>query len=204
MTISKMNSIAKLLDVEEKEEFTISRDNEKIKVFISLDGLYIVQSDNNKVLDDGRLLNKILLGLYDIEKEPWQPKDEEEYFYPAIFNKTIKNAFWKGSTDDYALKLLDMIYRNKEKAQEHFVEDYKKLTGKELEKYYADMNNVNVIDYKKKFEALLRMINRNCYGLNTDMIPAKYLNRVAREASRLENYANYYGESLEEKERAEK
>ena len=34
-------------------------------------------------------------------------------------------------------------------------------------------------------------------------ISAKYLNRVAREASRLENYVNYYGESLEEKEYAE-
>lgn len=204
MTVSKMNSIAKLLDVEEKEEFTISCDNKKIKVFISLNGLYIVQPDNNKILDDGRLLNKILLGLYDIEKEPWQPKDKEEYFYPAIFHKTIKKAFWEGSTDDYALKLLGMIYRTKEKAQENFVEDYKRLTGKELEKYYADMNNVNIIDYKKKFEALLRMIDRNCYSLNTDMIPAKYLNRIAREASRLENYASYYGESSEEKERAEK
>lgn len=204
MTNNKMNSITKLLDVEENEEFIVSRDNEKTKVFINSDGLYIVQSDTNKVLDDGRLLNNILLGLYDIEKEPWQPKDKEEYFYPAVFHKTIKKAFWEGSTDDYALKLLGMIYRTKEKAQEHFVEDYKRLTGKELEKYYADMNNVNIIDYKKKFEALLRMIDRNCYGLNTDMIPAKYLNRVAREASRLENYANYYGESSEEKECTEK
>lgn len=200
MTVNKMSSITKLLDVEENEEFIVFRDNEKMKVFINSDGLYTVQSDNNKVLDNGRLLNNILLGLYDIEKVPWQPKDKEEYFYPAVFHKTIKKAFWEGATDDYALKLLGMIYRTKEKAQEHFVEDYKKLTNKDLEKHYADMNNVSIIDYKKKFEALLRMIDRTCYGCNTDTVPAKYLNRVAREASKLENYANYYGESLEEKE----
>lgn len=201
MAFGKMDRVAKLLGVGEKEEFIITSDDKKIKVYITLEGLYTIQPDGSKVKDDGRLLNDILLGAYDIEKKPWQPKENEQYFYPAVFHKQVRSATWDGCTDGYALKLLGMIYRTKEEAQDHFVEDFKKLTGEDLEKYYVETNDYKNVDYKKKFEALIRMIDRNCYGSsNDDMVPAKYLNRVAREASRLENYANYYGE--EDKERA--
>lgn len=203
MANGKMDRVAKLLGVCENEEFILTRDEEKITAVITLEGLRITKLTKTTALDNGELLNKVLLGLYNIEKQPWQPKENEQYFYPAICHKQVKSATWDGCTDGYALKLLGMLYRTKEEAQDHFVEDYKKLTGEDLEKYYVEANDYKNVDYKKKFEALIRIIDNNCYGSSdTDMVPAKYLNRVAREASRLETYVNYYGESLEEKEYA--
>lgn len=164
-----MDRVAKLLGVGENEEFILTRDEEKITAVITLEGLRIVKEDKPKItsdslhitkltktttLDNGELLNKVLLGLYNIEKQPWQPKENEQYFYPAICHKQVKSATWDGCTDGYALKLLGMLYRTKEEAQDHFVEDFKKLTGEDLEKYYVEANDYKYVDYKKNSKLL--------------------------------------------------
>ena len=127
-----MAAVAKLLGVELGEEFIIENADRKETVVLAADGFHVIQPNNVVGPDHGKLLSKVLQGLYEVKKIPWEPKEDEHFYRPNILSKAVSNETWCGSTLDYALKAFGMIYRTKAEAEAHLAEDYEKLTGKPL------------------------------------------------------------------------
>ena len=127
-----MAAVAKLLGVELGEEFIIENKDRKETVVLAADGFHVIQPNNVLSPDHGKLLSKVLQGLYEVKKIPWEPKKDERYYIPSVSNQCVQKYFWHEYTLDFAMKALGMIYRTKEEAEAHFAEDYEKLTGKPL------------------------------------------------------------------------
>lgn len=127
-----MAAVAKMLGVELGEEFIIENKDRKETVVLAADGFHVIQPNNVVGPDHGKLLSKVLQGLYEVKKIPWEPKKDERYYIPSVSNQCVQKYFWHEYTLDFAMKALGMIYRTKEEAEAHFAEDYEKLTGKPL------------------------------------------------------------------------
>ena len=127
-----MAAVAKMLGVEIGEEFIIENADRKEIVLLAMDGFHVIQPNNVLSPDHGRLLSKVLQGLYEVKKKPWVPKYKEYYYCPSITQRRVIEFLWLGDTRDYAMKAIGMVYRTKEEAEAHFAEDYEKLTGKPL------------------------------------------------------------------------
>ena len=132
MTKNLMPKVAKLLGVEVGEEFTIENADRKETVVLAMDGLHVIQPNNVLGPDHGKLLSKVLQGLYEVKKKPWEPKEGEYFYYPDVKRKAVCRLPWDSQFFDFAMKALDMVYRTREEAVAHFAEDYQKLTGKKL------------------------------------------------------------------------
>lgn len=132
MAKNLMPEIAKLLGVELGEKFIIQNADRKETVVLAMDGFHVIQPNDVLGPDHGKLLSKVLQGLYEVKKIPWEPKYKEEYFHPHISRKEVSIEQWTDETFDYAMKALGMIYRTREEAMAHLAEDYMKLTGKPL------------------------------------------------------------------------
>lgn len=131
-----MIEVAKVLGVELEEEFTIPELYDNGYLYkITETGLVCRNRNREGALwqHESIALKNLLTGELAITKLPWKPKYIEGYYYPCIYEEEIFYALWVGSTLDYALFTLGMCYKTKEEAQSHFAEDYKRLTGKELE-----------------------------------------------------------------------
>lgn len=124
--------IAKMLGVELGEEFIIENKDHKETVVLAADGFHVIQSNNVVGPDHGKLLSKVLQGLCEVKKKPWEPKYKETYYRPNIIYKRVSGVLWRGSALDYVLKELGMVYRTKEEAEANLSKDYEKLTGKPL------------------------------------------------------------------------
>ena len=133
MAKNLISEIAKLLGVELGEEFIIENKDCKETVVLAMDGLHVIQPNNVVGPDHGKLLSKVLQGLYEVKKLPWEPREGERYCYPSVSAKNVDCTNWICCSFDYAMKALGMIYKTPEEAQAHFAEDYEKLTGKKLE-----------------------------------------------------------------------
>ena len=127
-----MAAVAKMLGVELGEEFIIENKDRKETVVLAMDGFHVIQPNNVVGPDHGKLLSKVLQGLYEVKKIPWKPKKDERYYIPSVSSQCVQKYFWHEYTLDFAMKALGMIYRTKEEAEAHFAEDYEKLTGKPL------------------------------------------------------------------------
>lgn len=127
-----MPEVAALLGVELGEKFIIQNADRKETVVLAMDGFHVIQPNDVLGPDHGKLLSKVLQGLYEVKKIPWEPKYKEEYFYPNIRQKTVTIEQWTDETFDYAIKALNMVYRTREEAEANFASDYEKLTGKSL------------------------------------------------------------------------
>lgn len=132
MTKNLMPKVAELLGVEIGEEFIIENKDRKETVVLAADGFHVIQPNDFLGPDHGMLLSKVLQGLYEVKKKPWEPKYKETYYRPNIIYKRVSDVLWRGSALDYALKELGMIYRTREEAEAHLAEDYERLTGKPL------------------------------------------------------------------------
>lgn len=132
MNRNLMPEVARLLGVELGEEFIIENADRKENVVLAADGLHVIQPNNVVGPDHGKLLSKVLQGLYELKKKPWEPKEDEPYYRPNIMYKEVSDTKWRGGTFGYCLKALGMIYRSREEAEAHFAEDYERLTGKPL------------------------------------------------------------------------
>lgn len=128
-----MAAVAKLLGVELGEEFIIENKDRKETVVLVADGFHVIQPNNVMGPDHGKLLSKVLQGLYEVKKKPWVPKYKEYYYCPSITQRMVIELLWLGNTHDYAMKAIDMVYRTKEEAEANLAEDYKRLTGRKLE-----------------------------------------------------------------------
>ena len=132
MTKNLMPEVAALLGVEIGEEFIIQNADRKETVVLAADGLHVIQPNDVLGPDHGKLLSKMLQGLYEVNKLPWEPKYKEYYYCPSVTERRVIELLWLDDTRDYALKALGMVYRTKEEAEAHLAEDYKRLTGKPL------------------------------------------------------------------------
>ena len=127
-----MAAVAKLLGVELGEEFIIENKDSKETVVLAADGFHVIQPNDILGPDHGKLLSKVLQGLYEVKKIPWEPKYNEYYYCPSVRQIGVSYVKWWGDIIDYALKALGMVYRTKEEAEAHLAEDYERLTGKPL------------------------------------------------------------------------
>lgn len=132
MNKNLMPEVAKLLGVELGEEFIIENADRKENVALTLVGLRVIRPNNVVSPDHGKLLSKVLQGLYEVKKLPWEPKSCDSYYVLNAETGRIECYSWGATTFDLALKALDMVYRTREEAEAHMAEDYERLTGKPL------------------------------------------------------------------------
>ena len=132
MAKNLMPEVAALLGVEIGEEFIIQNADRKEIVVLAADGLHVIQPNNVLSPDHGKLLSKVLQGLHEVKKIPWEPREGERYCYPSVSAKNVDCTNWICCSFDYAMKALGMIYKTPKEAQAHFAENYEKLTGKPL------------------------------------------------------------------------
>ena len=129
MAKNLMPEVAALLGVEIGEEFIIQNADRKETVVLAADGLHVIQPNNVLSPDHGKLLSKVLQGLYEVKKIPWEPQEGDVYYYPSVSAEMVDCSNWLNTSMDYALKALGMIYRTREEAEAHLAEDYERLTG---------------------------------------------------------------------------
>lgn len=140
MNKNLVSEVAKLLEVELGEHFKIcSKVGAKIdspfftnEYFLDEKGGLMCSNEDSFCKADVSILGKIILGDFEIVKLPWKPKHNEPYYRPNIMCKSVSNELWSGSTLDYTLKSLGMVYHTKEEAEAHLADDYEWLTGKPL------------------------------------------------------------------------
>ena len=127
-----MSEVATLLGVEIGEEFIIENADRKETVVLAADGLHVIQPNDVLGPEHGKLLSKVLQGLYEVKKLPWEPKHGERYYCPHAKLKAVTKNLWLEDHLDYAMLALGMIYRTKEEAEANLSKDYERLTGKPL------------------------------------------------------------------------
>lgn len=133
MAKNLMVELAKLLGVELGEKFIIQNADRKETVVLAMDGFHVIQPNNVLSPDHGKLLSKVLQGLYEVKKLPWKPKHGERYYCPCVQSRSVGSFSWANYSLDYAMLVLGMVYRTREEAEEHLAEDYQRLTGKPLD-----------------------------------------------------------------------
>ena len=128
-----MAAVAKMLGVELGEEFIIQNADRKETVVLGMDGFHVIQPNNVLGPDHGKLLSKLLQGLYEVKKKPWVPKNCDDYYVLDARTGIIECYSWGATTFDLAVKAIGIIYRTEAEAKTHMAEDYERLTGKKLE-----------------------------------------------------------------------
>lgn len=128
-----MAAVAKLLGVDLGEKFIIENADRKETVVLAADGFHVIQPNDILGPDHGKLLSKVLQGLYEVKKIPWVPKKDDAFYHPYVVEMRVGRSYWADYNTFYlALKALGMVYRTQEEAEAHLAEDYKRLTGKPL------------------------------------------------------------------------
>ena len=128
-----MAAVAKLLGVELGEEFIIENKDRKETVVLAADGFHVIQPNDVLGPDHGKLFSKVLQGLYEVKKIPWEPQEGDMYYILNTRALFIESFMWDNGTFDYLAKNMGIIYRTKAEAEAHLAEDYERLTGKKLE-----------------------------------------------------------------------
>ena len=132
-----LGSVADLLGVELGEEFVIENADRKETVILAADGLHVIQPNGVLGPEHGKLLSKVLQGLYEVKKKPWEPKYGEEYWTIIFFahktNPRVKLYTWEDDKVDFSNLCLGLVYRTQDEAESHLVEDFQKLIGKKPE-----------------------------------------------------------------------
>ena len=132
MAKNLMPEVAALLGVEIGEEFIIENKDRKETVVLAMDGFHVIQPNDVLGPDHGKLFSKVLQGLYEVKKIPWEPQEGDMYFVLNTRALFIESFMWDNGTFDYMAKNMGIIYRTKAEAEAHLAEDYERLTGKPL------------------------------------------------------------------------
>ena len=125
--------IAEMLGTKMNEVFRIKGHDNVIYKFCGT-GLYGKKVDDTGiwVVILGTTFRNLLVGVLEIEMLPFEPKDEEKYYYVSdIFgNFVIAESIWRDSLCDYKQKFCGNVFRTKAEAEAHKYEIYEKLSGK--------------------------------------------------------------------------
>ena len=127
-----MAAVAKMLSVELGEEFIIENKDRKETVVLAMDGFHVIQPNDILGPDHGKLLSKVLQGLFEVKKIPWEPKYGDDYYVLDVGAGKIEFYSWGATTFDLALKAIGIIYRTEAEAEANLSKDYERLTGKPL------------------------------------------------------------------------
>lgn len=73
----------------------------------------------------------LLRGALIVKKLPWQPRKDEEYYFPVVGFQDSCSAAWYNSPIDFALKEAGMIFKTKEECEAALPELRKKYLGGE-------------------------------------------------------------------------
>lgn len=119
-----MKQIAKMLGVELGEEFKVRSTkhtqnvNSEIFVFTKVG----ITTDDGITRND--ILIDLLLGVLEIVKLPWKPKDGDHYWYVEYDEGcALCRTTWSDSSYDLALYKLGKLYRTREEAEAQAEED---------------------------------------------------------------------------------
>lgn len=129
-----MKKVADLLGVEINEEFKVRSTkytqnvNSEIFVFTKVG----ITTDDGITRND--ILIDLLLGVFEIVKLPWKPKNGEHIYYIDGAGDIQRDYFYR-NIGDFALYKLGKLYRTYEEAEAHAEEDkaYWDEVRKELE-----------------------------------------------------------------------
>ena len=132
MNKNLMPEVAGLLGVELGEELIIENKDRKESVVLAMDGFHVIQPNNVVGPDHGKLLSKVLQGLYTVKKIPWEPKKGDIFYYPGVNDGKVYTTIWLNTSMGYALKVLGMVYRTQAEAEANLSKDYEWLTGEPL------------------------------------------------------------------------
>lgn len=113
MAKNYMADVAKMLGVELGEEFKIDGSNLIYKFFEN--GLYF-RCIEGWLPAEYQFLD-LIKGECNIVKLPWQPKDGEYYYFPAVDFQYSCPAAWHNCPIDFALKEAGMIFKTKEECE---------------------------------------------------------------------------------------
>ena len=134
--------IAEKLGVKIEEEFKIKNGFSAIYKFQGL-GLYTKKQteDSYWCVCNDLTLRDILVGIAEIEKLPFEPKNGERYYYVRFARNsegkiefTIFERVWEEEMRDYENKLYGNRFRTLAEAKFEAPNIYKRLTGEECEK----------------------------------------------------------------------
>lgn len=119
-----MKQIAKMLGVELGEKFKVRSTkytqnvNSEIFVFTKVG----ITTDDGITRND--ILIDLLLGVLEIIKLTWKPKDGDHYWYVEYDEGCdLCRTTWSDSSYDLALHKLGKLYRTREEAEAHAEED---------------------------------------------------------------------------------
>ena len=112
---NQMKEVAKLLGVELEEIFRLK----KYESYFRFTREYFESSldGNNWSIADSLTLFAVLNGRATIQKLPWKPEYNEEYYIPSIGNASGYNVFfWEGDNVDDEYYNLGLVFKSKEEA----------------------------------------------------------------------------------------
>ena len=128
-----MGEIAKMIGFELDEEFVIQNEEKYVNVMLCADGLRVAHTQKDRSY---KLLTQLLIGDFEAVKKPFIPQYGEVYWSIEINAREkayIDWSTWNNDVFDYMRLKMGLIYRTENEAIAHLAEDYKKVTGKELE-----------------------------------------------------------------------
>lgn len=125
--MNKIKEVAKVLGYEVGEEFNIIFGNGEYSEYNPFKF-----TETSLVDKDGEVVNNhigcIITGYYTTEKIPFKPKHGELYWSIDIKEKIrVSDYCWEDDLVDYNHKLLNLVFRTKEEAEEALVKHIKNL-----------------------------------------------------------------------------
>ena len=128
--------IAKELGLEEYEVFAIKGVKDYKFRFAYDDLQYLYDGDKEWEDEYDGYLHGLVLGQYEVEKLPFEPKNGEVYWTFTSYSVkgdqwVVVNYEWSGCPFDCMALKLGCTFRTKEEAYKAFPTKYKELTGKE-------------------------------------------------------------------------
>ena len=130
-----MEQVAKLLGVELNEKFLLYDEyGESLGYTYKIipSGLYFESRIQEQWLDSNEL-EEILVGIYNIVKLTFIPKEKEMYWtYDSLRQEFFPyKTMWMNTVQDYARLKCNMVFRTEAEAIDARPRIYKELTGKE-------------------------------------------------------------------------
>ena len=114
MAKNYMQDVAKLLGIELEEEFKLTGYSGTF--VLTNKGMMWLAPDKRRS-SEVFALECLLTGRNELVRLPWQPKEGEFYYFPAVNFQHSCPATWSNNSTDFALKEAGMIFKTKEECE---------------------------------------------------------------------------------------